>query len=181
MTIKRGDVFCFENDGGFFGFGINGFQMLDDWYSNEDGLPIDPDKITHVAFAISDTQYVESSLLGVRIMPISKLKDKKVWHCVLKPQLRNRILSHLADFNNFVNEQVGVRYDFKQIGLYAFSMLSFGFYEPKNDARYNVCSELLHRAFSIAGIRGKKANSSAVTPSDVFAEDWYSERRKMYE
>lgn len=181
LDVKKGDVFCFENDGGFFGFGINGFQGLDDWYTNEDGLPIDPDRITHVAFAISNTQYVESSLLGVRLMPISKLKGKKVWQCILKPEIRKQILLNPMTFDRFVNEQIGIRYDFAQIGFYALNLLSFGLYEPKDDARYNVCSELLYRAFSIAGIKGKESNPSIVTPSDVFAEDWYIGREKLYE
>ncbi len=183
--FKKGDALCFENTptGNFldlFGLGIEIFQKLDDFYTDESGLPIDPDKITHIGFVINDTEFVESALSGVRIMPLSKLKGKKYWHCSLREDLRERILLQPQAFDMFVYGEVGKRYDFAQIYKYALSIGSFGLWKPKDDGRYNVCSELYHRALRRVGIRGKESNSSIVTPSDIFAEDWYSERRKKY-
>lgn len=183
--FKKGDALCFENTPAgnfldFFGLGIETAQELDDFYTDESGLPIDPDKITHVGFVINDTEFVESTLFGVRIMPLSKLKGKRYWHCVLREDLREHILIQCQAFDMFVYGEVGKRYDFEQIYKYALNAISFGLWEPKDDDRYNVCSELYHRALRRVGIKGKETNSSIVTPSDIFAENWYSDRRKMY-
>lgn len=184
--FKKGDAICCVNDSegffSFFGLGINAFQEADDFLETKNkSLPINPNQVIHIGFVINDFQYVESSLLGVRIMPLSKLAKKKYWHCVLREDLREKIFQQEQAFDMFVNNEVGKKYDFSQIYKYALSIGSLGLWEPKDDGRYNVCSELYHRALKRVGIKGETENSSIVTPSDIFEEDWYSERRKMYD
>lgn len=180
MEFRKGDALCFECDGGPLGLGISSFQELDGFLKDYANLPINPASITHIGFVINNNQYAESSLFGKRILPISKLKGKKVWHCMLKEELRDKIIAQEAMFDKLVNQEIGKRYDFEQIYKYALSILSLGLWEPKNDDRYDVCSEWYHRLLRQFGIKGKEENSSVVTPADIFAEDWYFDRRRLY-
>jgi hypothetical protein len=180
--FRIGDVIAFPyapegNLLDFFGLGIKTFQSFDDFYNKTPDLPIDPDDITHIGFVINSTQFIESTAMGVRIMPLEKLKGKEYWHCVLKYSYRQKILQKISLFDQFIQEETGKRYDFLQIPKYALYLASFGLWKPKNCSKYNVCSELCHRVMYLMGIPSKKENSATVTPSDIFAEDWYFERR----
>ena len=174
MNYKIGDIVAFVKNS-IVGEAIGFFQNLDDWYNKETGLPVDPDIISHIALVINDTEYIEADAKkGVRICKLADLPtDRPFFHCVLKDEKRSKIYKWHFLFNQFVYKQVNKRYDYK--GIFHIALKFFGI-KPKEDSRYFFCSELAYKAFEEVAIF-HDINTSAKTPSDMFAEDIFSQRR----
>jgi len=171
---RKGDILAFEKRG-CLGNLISLFQKVDKSEHNDSFS----ENITHVAFCISGNEYMEASMFGVRIMPIYKLKNKNVWHLKLKDSARVLIYRNDKEFNSFVLEHLGDRYDYAEIYRHALRIFSRELYIAKENNDLNVCSELCYSMFERMGIQCDIKNSSTGTPSNLVSEDLYKEMNKI--
>lgn len=175
--LKKGDVLAFQSEGSILGNAITLFQSLDDWKA-EERIHIDPDRISHVALVLDEHSYIEADVSGVRIVQIDRLPaDRIIWHCVLTDKNRKKIYDNYHEFTAFLQSQKGKRYDFRGIVRIALNILSFGLYNPPENNRYNFCSELIYAVFKKVGMFHHDVNSSLKTPSMLFTERIFKERR----
>lgn len=183
MEFKKGDVLCFEvgYDPMAFIVGnvISLFEKLGSIGKPQlERLPMKPSKIVHTAIVLNEQYYIQAVAHGIELMPLSTLKRMRVWHCVLKPELRLKIYANGKLFNTYLEEQIGKPYDWVQLLKFIpYLTTNRLLFKPKEDTTLNVCSELVASAFELVGICDH--NSSAITPSDIFKQNWYKERKKI--
>lgn len=177
--FKPGDILCFERGGSISGFLLGYLISLAEEVVGEDdkAYPIDPDKITHVALVMSGGCFVEAAYDGIRVKPLSQVG--RVWVCSLKDELSEQVASKNLLFDSFLSKQLGQSYDFRAF----FKMLPYllskrKLFKPVEDTRHFICSELVSEALEIVGIQNTRRNSSQMTPSDVFRQDWFKERKR---
>jgi uncharacterized protein YycO len=112
---------------------------------------------SHVGIFSNDENLGYESITKKGVVAIKKLSDDKDLDLLvikLLPQQREQIL-------NFLNQQLGKAYDWKAV----INVLNY-----KRDWRENdkwFCSELVARAFEIAGIRLLNKPCGRITPADV--------------
>lgn len=177
MKFKKGDVICFENNGGIVpsivGNLISFVETIGNIFMGRKPLPIASNRIIHVGLVINERLFLEAIGGGIQVAPIKELRGQNCWLCVLKESMRKQIDDN--KFDGFVNRQIGKSYDYKGLfRLLPYLLTGKLFFKPKEDKNLNICAELIGSAFEAAGIIDE--NVSILTPSDIFEKDWYKER-----
>lgn len=144
-------------------------------------------KISHIGIVYDADTIVEStSLRGFTGVVRHSINDVygykgKIWLLDIHPTLREKGLVSNVALQEFLDEQVGKKYDYKQAALSGMDLLDWlGLFKAKDNNGLWFCSEIAQAALEHwSPVLFRDKNESEATPKDIWKMDQWASRVRI--